>query len=219
MHQRNSIGHLPLLACIGLSVALHGAMLYSKGLYTAPVLMLEQGQTVVHLTLAPSMARQAAAPEPPPEKPLEPPPEKPLEELKEEPVPVPVEIPVEQPPKPETEVETVAEKPTESSPDQDASLIKEKGVVAEAQPVKAVNPDYSRFSRLRGEEGTVTLSIEVLKSGRTGKISVVQSSGHRRLDKSALRAARKTQFIPTTRSGKKIDSIMPFSYTFRLTDE
>ncbi len=219
MYQRNSIGHLPLLIGIGLSVALHGAMLYSKGLYTPPVPMMEQGKTVVHLTLAPSMARQAAAPEPPPEKPLEPPPEKPLEELKEEPVPVPVKTPVEQPPKPETEVEIVAEKPTESSPDQDASLIEEKGVIAEAQPVKAIKPTYSRFARLREEEGTVTLSIEVLKNGRTGEISVVQSSGHSRLDKSALRAARKTQFVPATQFGKKIDLIMTYSYTFYLADE
>lgn len=220
MHPRNPIVNIPLLIGIGLSVALHGVILYSKGIYTPPVPMLEQGQTVVHLTLAPSIIRQAAAPEAPPEKPREKPPEKPIEEQKEEPVPVPIpiEIPIEQPQKPEIEAEIIAKKPIEATPEQDASLTEEKGVVAEAQPVKTVKPTYPRISRRRGEEGTVTLLIEVLKNGRAGKISVIESSGHPRLDKSALQAIRKTQFVPATQFGKRIDSIITLSYTFHLAD-
>ncbi len=217
MYQRNSIGHLPLLIGIGLSVALHGAMLYSKGIYTLPTPMMEQGQTVVHLTLVPSIARPAAAPEPPVEKPIE----QPIEEVVAEAVPVPVEKRVEQPPDPppEPEPEHIAETPEKASEEQDASLIEEKGVIAEAQAFKAVSPTYPRISRRRGEEGTVSLSIEVLKSGKAGKVSVVRSSGHKRLDESALRAAKKTQFVPATQFGKKIDSIMTLSYTFRLADK
>ncbi len=217
MHQRNSIGHLPLLIGIGLSVALHGAMLYSKGIYTPPMPMLEQGQTVVHLTLVPSIARQAAAPEPPIEKPIE----QPIEEVVAEAVPVPAEKRVEQPPDPppEPEPEHIAETPEKASEEQDASPIEEKGVIAEAQPFKAVSPTYPRISRRRGEEGTVSLSIEVLKNGKAGKVSVVRSSGHKRLDESALRAAKKTAFVPATQFGKKIDSIMTLSYTFHLAND
>ena len=217
MHQRNSIGHLPLLIGIVLSVALHGAMLYSKGIYTQPKPMLKQGQTVVHLTLVPSIARQAAAPEPPIENPIE----QPVEEVVAEAFPIPVEKRVEQPPDlpPEPEPEDIAETPEKASEEQDASLIEEKGVIAEAQPFKAVSPTYPRISRRRGEEGTVTLSIEVLANGRTGRISVIRSCGYKRLDAAAIKATQKTIFTPALRFGKKIDSNLIFSYTFQLTSE
>jgi protein TonB len=217
VHQRNPIVNIPLLIGIVLSVALHGAMLYSKGIYTLPTPMMEQGKTVVHLTLIPSIARPAAAPEPPIEKPIE----QPIEEVIEEAVLVSVEKRVEQPPDPppEPEPEHIAETPEKASEEQDASLIEEKGVIAEAQPLKAVSPTYPRMSRRHGEEGTVSLSIEVLKSGKAGTVSVVRSSGHKRLDKAALRAAKKTTFIPATQFGKKIDSIMTYSYTFIFEDE
>jgi len=217
VHQRNSIVNIPLLIGIVLSIALHVAALYSRGIYTPHKPILEQGRTVVHLTLVPSIARQAAVPEPPIEKPIE----QPIEDVVAEAVPVPVEKRVEQPPDPllKPEPEHIAETPEKASEEQDASLIEEKGVIAEAQAFKAVSPTYPRISRRRGEEGTVSLSIEVLKSGKAGKISVIQSSGHKRLDESALQAASKTEFIPATQFGKKIDSIMTLSYTFCLSDE
>ena len=217
MHQRNSIVNAPLITAIGLSTVLHGIALYGRGIHAPPKPILEQGRTVVHLTLVPSIARQAAAPEPPIEKPIE----QPIEEVVAEAVPVPAEKRVEQPPDPppEPEPEPIAETPEKASKEQDASLIEEKGVIAEAQPFKAVSPTYPRISRKRGDEGTVSLSIEVLKSGKAGKVSVVRSSGHKRLDESALRAAKKTKFVPATQFGKKIDSIMMFSYTFLLADE
>ena len=218
MHQRNPIDHVPLITAIGLSALLHGIALYGRGrIHTPPKPILERGRTVVRLSLVPSIARQAAAPEPLIEKPLE----QVIEEVVVEAAPVPVEKRVEQPPgpPPEPEPEHVAETPEKASEEQDASLIEEKGVIAEAHPFKAVNPTYPRISRRRGEEGTVSLSIEVLKSGKAGKVSVVRSSGHKRLDESALRAAKKTEFVPATQFGKKIDSIMTFSYTFLLADE
>ncbi len=217
MHQRNPIINIPLFIAIVLSIALHGAALYSKAIYTPPKPILEQGQTVVHLTLLPSIARPATAPEPPTEKPIE----QPIEEVVAEAVPVPIEKQVEHPPAPppEPEPEHIAETPEKASEEQDASLIEEKGVIAEAQAFKAVSPTYPRISRRRGEEGTVSLSIEVLKSGKAGTVSVIQSSGHKRLDESALQAANKTEFVPATQFGKKIDSIMTLSYTFCLSDE
>ncbi len=182
-------------------------MLYSKGFHTPPQPIQQRGKTVIHLTLAPSIAQQAKTP-----KPQE---EQPIEDVVEKAVPVPIE----QPPEPPTKPELATETPQQTSIEQDASLVEEKGVLTEAQPFKAVSPTYPRISRRRGEEGTVSLSIEVLKSGKAGTVYVIQSSGHNRLDESALRAAKKTKFVPATQFGKKIDSIMTLSYTFCLSDE
>ncbi len=215
MYQRNSIINLPVLAAIGLSIVLHGVALYSRGIYTPPKPLMKQGQTVIHLTLVPSIARQVATPEPRIEKPIE----QPIEEVIAEAVPFPIEKRVEQPPDPPPKPEPITETPEKASEEQDASLIKEKGVIANAQTTQAASPIYPRISRRRGEEGTISLSIEVLKSGKAGKISVAQSSGHKRLDEAALRAAKKTKFVPASQFGKRIDSIMTLSYTFCLSDE
>jgi protein TonB len=98
-------------------------------------------------------------------------------------------------------------------------LIQEKGVTTEAHATETASPTYPRLSRKRGEEGTVTLSIEVFANGNAGKIKIIQSSGHRRLDQAALKAAQRTQFAPAQKSGKAISSTTQLSFTFRLTEE
>ena len=92
-------------------------------------------------------------------------------------------------------------------------------MIAEAQPFKAVKPTYPRISRRRGEEGTVTLFIEVLQTGRAGNISILQSSSHRRLDEAAVKAAQQTTFSPAKQFGRNIDSTTELSFTFTLTDD
>ena len=222
MHKRNPIVNLPLLIGSVLSIAIHVVALYGKGIHTPPTASLEQGRTVVHLTLVPSIASQAAAVEPQMEKAAE----KPIEELVE----VPMEPHVEQaslpalPAEPVTESqpepeEPIAETEAVDSPEQDASLVEEKGVVAEAQTSKTVHPTYPRISRRRGEEGTVTLSIEVFANGKAGNVSVIQSSGYRRLDEAAIKAARATTFTSARQFGRDVDSTTELSFTFKLTDD
>ncbi|MEN8254549.1 MAG: energy transducer TonB [Verrucomicrobiota bacterium] len=221
MHKRNPIVNLPLLIGSVLSIAIHVVALYGKGIHAPPTASLEQGRTVVRLTLMPAVASQAAAPKPQIEEPVE--------QLAEEPVPMPVEPLVEQafqpalPAEPVTESQpdpdTIAETEAIDSPEQDASLVEEKGVVTEARTSKAVHPAYSRISRRRGEEGTVTLSVGVLANGQPDDISVVQSSGYSRLDKAAIKAVQSTTFTPAKRFGRNIDSTTELSFTFRLTDD
>ena len=52
-----------------------------------------------------------------------------------------------------------------------------------------VKPPYPAESKSRGEEGVVILRIEVLSTGRVGKVEIAESSGHELLDRAARRSA------------------------------
>lgn len=207
MRKRNSIINAPLLIGIVLSIALHVAALYSQGIHTPPKPKMDQGKTVVHLTLMPSAASQAAAPEDV-EQAFQP-------ALPAEPVAAP-----EPEPQPQSEPPQVSSPtPQTSSPEQDATLTEDKGVTAEAQPFSSVRPTYPKISRRRGEEGTVVLSIEVLASGKVGHAAITRSSGYARLDDAALKAAQQTGFTPAMQFGRNIAATTELAFTFRLTDE
>lgn len=60
-------------------------------------------------------------------------------------------------------------------------------------------PRYPRIARRQGYEGTVVLKVEILPNGRVGQIRVKQSSGHRMLDRSALKTVKGWKFIPAKR--------------------
>jgi TonB family protein len=65
-------------------------------------------------------------------------------------------------------------------------------------------PSYPLFARLRGYEGTVLLSVEVLSSGLVGRMKVKASSGYESLDQSALSALEKWIFEPARQKGNPI---------------
>jgi protein TonB len=209
-----SIHSLPLLGCLALSVAVHAAVLCSRGLYRPPAPQLQTGRTVLQLTLAPSAASRAAAPA----------------ELSPAAVPLTgsehraaPSIPAETP-RPSAESETAKPAPAEGealidAAEQDASLTEDKGVTAEAVAASAIRPVYPRLSRRRGEEGTVTLSVDVTASGRADRVEIIRSSGHPRLDQAACRAVRDASFTPAQHLGRAVDSSVELSFTFTLTDD
>jgi protein TonB len=67
-----------------------------------------------------------------------------------------------------------------------------------------------------GGEGTVTLSIYILADGRVGEVKLDQSSGHPRLDDSAMREAKRWRFVPGTSDGKPVAMWKKVPVTFRL---
>lgn len=73
-------------------------------------------------------------------------------------------------------------------------------------------PDVIR----RGGEGTVLLSLYILADGRVGEVKLVSSSGHTKLDDSAMREAKKWRFIPGTSDGKPMAMWKQIPVTFRL---
>ncbi|HMQ17649.1 MAG TPA: energy transducer TonB, partial [Sphingopyxis sp.] len=74
-----------------------------------------------------------------------------------------------------------------------------------ATVLEATPPRYPLESRRRREEGRVLLRVLVGTDGRVARISVAQSSGHRRLDEAALAAVRKWRWRPTMRDGVGIE--------------
>ena len=60
-------------------------------------------------------------------------------------------------------------------------------------------PPYPMIARKRRYEGVVVLRVEILSNGRVGEVRVKRSSGHRILDRSALKTVKEWRFIPAKR--------------------
>ncbi|MBW2602005.1 MAG: energy transducer TonB, partial [Deltaproteobacteria bacterium] len=58
--------------------------------------------------------------------------------------------------------------------------------------------------------------VEVLKSGKVGRINMVTSSGFDVLDKAALEAVKGWRFIPGTRNGNRTRQWVVVPVRFRL---
>ena len=87
-----------------------------------------------------------------------------------------------------------------------------------ARAVRLVKPVYPTIARRLGYEGTVVLTIRVLDSGRVGDVTIVTSTGHRSLDRAAVRAARRSRYAPASFGGLRVNSTKRTAFTFRLED-
>ena len=79
-------------------------------------------------------------------------------------------------------------------------------------------PPYPEVARRRGYEGHVRLKVEVLVSGKVGRIWVTQSSGYEVLDRSALNTVKDWSFIPAQFGGIPQKSTVIVPITFQLKD-
>lgn len=80
-------------------------------------------------------------------------------------------------------------------------------------------PEYPPVSRRNGEQGSVTLQLLVLETGRVGDAKIGQSSGFPLLDQAAVaHALRAWRFLPGTKDGKPVATWHTVKVTFRLTD-
>lgn len=77
-------------------------------------------------------------------------------------------------------------------------------------------PSYPRLARRRGLEGRLVLRVSVDAGGRAGDIEVIESSGHRLLDDSALKAVAGWRFTPARRGGIPVASRLDIPVNFRL---
>jgi protein TonB len=92
------------------------------------------------------------------------------------------------------------------------------GAIRPPRPFMAGNaaPEYPLASRRRGEEGRVTLLVQVDPQGRVLDLSVLGSSGFQALDREAERTVRRWRFEPATQEGRPVFSTVPVVITFRL---
>lgn len=78
-------------------------------------------------------------------------------------------------------------------------------------------PVYPEESRRRRESGTVLIHIKVDTRGAVTTAEVIRSSGHDRLDQSALAAVRDWRFVPATDAGSAIscEANLPVEFFLR----
>lgn len=95
---------------------------------------------------------------------------------------------------------------------------------AEAAPDSEARPSYGFTPRpgypavaiRRGYEGTVVLRVRVLADGSPAEVTVFRSSGHRILDKAAVKAVRRWKFVPAQRGFRTVASTVKVPIEFRL---
>lgn len=88
-------------------------------------------------------------------------------------------------------------------------------IVQPASQANSPSPGYPTLSRRLGEQGRVTLRVQVLASGDPGEVQLQKSSGFDRLDAAAVAGMKKFKFNPArTRSGRAVDSwsIQPIQF-------
>jgi len=76
---------------------------------------------------------------------------------------------------------------------------------------------YPSRARHEDREGIVVVRVEVLASGRAGKVDLVTSSGHRDLDEAALHGIRRGRHRPALAGGRPVRSVREFRVRFELT--
>lgn len=94
--------------------------------------------------------------------------------------------------------------------------VKKNGVLKGALVKLNIAPEYPERSVLFEEEGSVTVLVEIDGQGIVKSAVVEKSSGHVRLDKAALKAAKETNFTPATLDGENIESRETLEFNFKL---
>lgn len=86
----------------------------------------------------------------------------------------------------------------------------------EPKLIGGISPPFPLASRLKGEEGSVSLSFSILADGSTKDISISKSSGFSRLDKAALEfiRGRRYQIPPSWHSAQ--ETTQELTITYRL---
>ncbi|MDT8364792.1 MAG: energy transducer TonB [Nitrosomonas sp.] len=75
-------------------------------------------------------------------------------------------------------------------------------------------PSYPALSRRLGEEGKLTLQVELDVSGKITQTKIVKSSGYSRLDNAALATVKTWRCRPATRDGQPVRTValQPFNF-------
>lgn len=79
-------------------------------------------------------------------------------------------------------------------------------------------PAYPPLARLRGYQGVVVLSVEVLADGRAGRVEIKDSAGHDILDRAALEAVRSWRFEPGRKEGRAVTMSVDVPVRFVLNE-
>lgn len=196
-------------------------------------------ETAAPVALPPSPAVDAPPPPPPPEThaseppSLEPPPDphavvvpRPAEAC-----PADLRPPLPTPPEPEPQPEPNPEPdpPKESPPPQPQQpsvatpavpAPSQARVAADKPPVprRRIKPEYPKGARERGEEGDVTLELDISATGTVDGVRVIASCGFAELEQSAIQTMKRARFTPARRGSAAVPATARLTLTFRLKD-
>ena len=173
-------------------------------------------------------APSAALPEPPKPTALEPPPPR-QAEMPLPPEPEGARFPEPQEERPQVTTEDArretkdaprkqedARRETQAAAPPPAVAPRQARVDAPPKPRRTIRPVYPKGARQRGEQGEVTVEIEVDAEGRVSAVKVVGSSGFAELDDAAVRAVRAATFVPAKSGGRAVESSARLTLAFRL---
>jgi protein TonB len=173
------------------------------GVTRAAQVQVQQGLSVLEISLPRVITVKEAQPEPVPAEELNPP------------EPEPEVMP--QPAVSEAEpVPTEAEKEPARENDPQLSATGSEGVVTGAVMIGQTRPKYPRMSRIRAEEGRVDFEAVINAEGRCASVKLIISSGYERLDQSALTWVRRARYIPARRGDTGVDWVWRDWVSFEL---
>jgi len=111
--------------------------------------------------------------------------------------------------------------PTQSgdgaAPQSDADELS-KGIQGLPRMSAGIRPVYPLGARHRGEQGNVTVRVQVGADGRVKGATIARSSNHLELDQAALKALRRACFVPARRDGKPVVSESLIIFRFQLVN-
>jgi protein TonB len=94
-----------------------------------------------------------------------------------------------------------------------------EGAMLAAGPARGPKPQYPVEARRQGLEGKVLLRVTVAPDGRITSVTVVESSGHSILDRSARdTVARQWRFTPARRATGAVASVYDVPIEFKLNN-
>ena len=93
-------------------------------------------------------------------------------------------------------------------------------VQANSQPFDISNPKplYPVSARKRGIQGKVLLQLSITAEGKVAAVHVMQSSGFRMLDLSAVNSVKRWRFMPALQDGQAVASVLQVPIRFVLKE-
>ena len=84
------------------------------------------------------------------------------------------------------------------------------------QYLEPLQVEYPRLSKRLGETGVVMLRVFIDEAGRVRDVQVSRTSGHARLDDSAMAAVQKARFRPPSENGQAVSGYAQVPVDFQL---
>ena len=182
-------------------------------------------ETASPVAIPPAPAVNKHTPPPPPESTVSPVPPPidghihPIHPPPAEPRPTDLRPPLPEPPEAEREPEP-SPQPQQSAPAPDVPAPSQARVAADKPPAprRRIRPEYPQGARQRGEEGDVTLALDISADGTVDGVRIMSSCGFAELEQAAIQAVRRARFSPARRGTRAVPSSASLTLTFRLKD-